>query len=63
MSRYHLFLLFSVLFIFLSTTLYLALIRDLADSPMKVCLRQAPGSESLYPSQLYCVSMNVFRDC
>lgn len=34
--RYYLFLVISVLFVFLLTTTYLALIRDLADSPMKI---------------------------
>ncbi|EIW68814.1 hypothetical protein TREMEDRAFT_31663, partial [Tremella mesenterica DSM 1558] len=36
MKKYYLFLLVSVLFIFLLTTTYLALVRDLADTPMKI---------------------------
>lgn len=36
MRKYHLYLLISVLFIFLLTTTYLALFRDLADTPAKV---------------------------
>lgn len=35
-SRYHLFLLISVLLIFLLTSTYWALVRDLVDTPMKV---------------------------
>lgn len=37
-SRYHLFLLISVLLIFLLTSTYWALVRDLVDTPMKVSL-------------------------
>jgi hypothetical protein len=40
--RYHLFLLASVLFIFLFATTYLAIIRDLADTPAKVSPPRIP---------------------
>ncbi|WWD22163.1 hypothetical protein CI109_106652 [Kwoniella shandongensis] len=36
MKKYYLFLLISVLFIFLLTSTYLALVRDLVDTPMKI---------------------------
>ena len=36
MKKYHLFLVVSVLFIFLLTSTYWALVRDLVDTPMKV---------------------------
>ena len=36
MIRYYLFLLISVLFIFLLTSTYWAIVQDLADAPMKV---------------------------
>ncbi|WVQ84128.1 hypothetical protein IAT38_006275 [Cryptococcus sp. DSM 104549] len=36
LKKYHLFLLISVLFIFLLTSTYLALVRDLVDTPMKI---------------------------
>lgn len=42
--RYYLFLLVTVLFIFLLTTTYWALVRDLADTPMKVSLHVAGHS-------------------
>nr|XP_019005258.1 uncharacterized protein I203_02105 [Kwoniella mangroviensis CBS 8507]OCF68719.1 membrane protein [Kwoniella mangroviensis CBS 8507] len=36
LKKYHLFLLISVLFVFLLTTTYIAIVRDFVDSPMKI---------------------------
>ena len=53
--RYYLFLLISVLLVFLLTTTYLALIRDLADSPQKIpeklaAALQAPNARNFMVS-------------